>query len=599
MKITEFVTEDWQKTNRKDKTSGMSRKAVKQYRRENPGSKLQTAVTTKPSKLKKGSKSAKRRKSFCARMRGMKKSRTSAKTARNPNSNINKALRRWNCESIEQMQELVMIAEQKIAALRQGMAEGQLEFNTPDPVVVVQDKAGKILDTVNLSVAAQKYQLGRPDAIKKQLAHQNYTIIGNYTIVSPMTGQPQDATTQGVAENTTPDDEKVIELFAQIVADDTGYSVKKVNYEIYDEGLRTPSGIPVYFYSFDGDVRYIGALPGGKPTAIVNQDGEVGSRGSHLELSIGGQVEYVIKGKTLFSAADQQQIAKAKPGGDEYSLVLIALDLMWGRMQHKFMEQGAAEGAQLSIQQLATISDEALDKAYGYGRSNAGNTFGWQANLMSAAYAKKMIDAGVTDIEKISDAIHKGWNVTAQKFVQNPDQFDDTEKLRQAGKLDAKLQQRAKLMKINYAQLDNEEQEKDRVVARALLQAIRGEQGVAEGAESIVAVIDGVRSDRTYNDRYHAHNSLSKLVGYGKAKVAELYINGEKIEHFELGKKYIDFEPKSLGSMSEAGPFSYGAKKPRKGSVADLAAQKRKEQERGKQPIEPRDHMVGVARVIK
>jgi hypothetical protein len=146
-------------------------------------------------------------------------------------------------------------------------------------------------------------------------------------------------------------------------------------------------------------------------------------------------------------------------------------------------KKGVAEGIgqNLSVQQLATISDEALDKAYGYGRSTPGNSFGWQANLMSAAYAKKMIDAGVTDIEKISDAIHKGWNVTAQKFVQDPDQFGDTEKLRQAGKLEAKLQQRAKLMKINYAQLDNEEQEKDRVVARALLQAIKGQQGVGEG----------------------------------------------------------------------------------------------------------------------
>jgi hypothetical protein len=51
--------------------------------------------------------------------------------------------------------------------------------------------------------------------------------------------------------------------------------------------------------------------------------------------------------------------------------------------------------------------------------------------------------------------------------------------------------------------------------------------------------------------------------------------------------------------LAEAGPFSYGAKKPRKGSVADLAARKRKEQERGRQPIEPRDQMVGVAKVIK
>jgi hypothetical protein len=166
-------------------------------------------------------------------------------------------------------------------------------------------------------------------------------------------------------------------------------------------------------------------------------------------------------------------------------------------------QQGVAEGSEqnLSVQQLATISDEALDKAYGYGRSNPGNTFGWQANLMSAAYAKKMIDAGVTDIEKISDAIHKGWNVTAQKFVQNPDQFDDTEKLRQAGKLEAKLAQRAKLMKINYGQLDNEEQEKDRVVARALLQAIKGQQGVAEGNKGI---------SKKQETKFHA--KLDKLV---------------------------------------------------------------------------------------
>ena len=109
--------ENWSKYNNK-RVGGMSKKSVKSYRRSHPGSKIQTAVTTKPSKLKKGSKAAKRRKSFCARMRGMKKHRTSAKTARDPNSNINKSLRRWNCESIEQMQELVMIAEQFLAKKR-------------------------------------------------------------------------------------------------------------------------------------------------------------------------------------------------------------------------------------------------------------------------------------------------------------------------------------------------------------------------------------------------------------------------------------------------------------------------------------------------
>jgi len=114
----EKLEEDWQKVNKKDKTSGMSKKAVSAYRRENPGSKLKTAVTTKPSKLKKGSKAANRRKSFCARMGGMKKSRASAKTKRDPNSPINKALRRWNCESVQQMEKLVMIAEQKIRNLK-------------------------------------------------------------------------------------------------------------------------------------------------------------------------------------------------------------------------------------------------------------------------------------------------------------------------------------------------------------------------------------------------------------------------------------------------------------------------------------------------
>jgi hypothetical protein len=62
-------------------------------------------------------------------------------------------------------------------------------------------------------------------------------------------------------------------------------------------------------------------------------------------------------------------------------------------------------------------------------------------------------------------------------------------------------------------------------------------------------------------------------------------------------RQYDRQEPKE--GVAEAGPFSYGAKKPRKGSVADLAAKKRKEQEQGQQPIEPKDQQVGVARVTK
>jgi|TARA_R100000664_G_scaffold15325_2_gene23864 hypothetical protein len=75
------------------KGAGMTRKGVMAYRRANPGSKLQTAVT---GKVKRGSKAAKRRKSYCARSLGQLK-RSSAKTRNNPNSRIRQARRRWKC----------------------------------------------------------------------------------------------------------------------------------------------------------------------------------------------------------------------------------------------------------------------------------------------------------------------------------------------------------------------------------------------------------------------------------------------------------------------------------------------------------------------
>ena len=91
------TTPAWQRSEGKNPSGGLNAKGVASYRRANPGSKLKTAVTTKPSKLKPGSKSANRRKSFCSRMSGMKKKLTSAKTAKDPNSRINKSLRKWNC----------------------------------------------------------------------------------------------------------------------------------------------------------------------------------------------------------------------------------------------------------------------------------------------------------------------------------------------------------------------------------------------------------------------------------------------------------------------------------------------------------------------
>ena len=88
-----YNVEDWQSVNRKDNVDGLSQKAVDAYRRENPGSNLQTAVTEKNPKGKR----AARRASFCSRMSGMKDKLTSSETANDPDSRINKALRRWNC----------------------------------------------------------------------------------------------------------------------------------------------------------------------------------------------------------------------------------------------------------------------------------------------------------------------------------------------------------------------------------------------------------------------------------------------------------------------------------------------------------------------
>ena len=79
----------WTKKEGKNKSGGLNEKGRKSYEKENPGSDLKA-----PSK-KVGNP---RRASFCARMKGMKKKLTSAKTARDPDSRINKSLRAWNCD---------------------------------------------------------------------------------------------------------------------------------------------------------------------------------------------------------------------------------------------------------------------------------------------------------------------------------------------------------------------------------------------------------------------------------------------------------------------------------------------------------------------
>lgn len=78
----------WTRSEGKNKSGGLNEKGRKSYERENPGSDLK-APSKEPGN--------KRRASFCARMKGMKSKLTSAKTASDPDSRINKSLRAWNC----------------------------------------------------------------------------------------------------------------------------------------------------------------------------------------------------------------------------------------------------------------------------------------------------------------------------------------------------------------------------------------------------------------------------------------------------------------------------------------------------------------------
>ena len=94
--LIQLASAAWQRKEGKSASGGLNRKGVASYRRENPGSKLKTAVTTPPSKLDPNSKAAKRRKSFCARMSGMQG------PMKKPNGEPTRkalSLRKWNCSS--------------------------------------------------------------------------------------------------------------------------------------------------------------------------------------------------------------------------------------------------------------------------------------------------------------------------------------------------------------------------------------------------------------------------------------------------------------------------------------------------------------------
>jgi hypothetical protein len=88
-------TAAWTRAEGKSKTGGLNAKGIASYRKEHPKSKLKMAVTTKPSKLKAGSKDANRRKSFCARSAGQMAK--FPKAAKDPESRLRLARKKWNC----------------------------------------------------------------------------------------------------------------------------------------------------------------------------------------------------------------------------------------------------------------------------------------------------------------------------------------------------------------------------------------------------------------------------------------------------------------------------------------------------------------------
>jgi hypothetical protein len=145
-KLDEDLVEDGK--GYKNPTGGLTQKGRDHYNRKTGGN-LKAPVTTEPSKLKAGSKSANRRKSFCARMGGMKKRLTSAKTARDPDSRINKALRKWNCRSEETTTEAANFSQQSAIAIAMKKDGKKPKNESPDPCwtgyhqVGMKNKGGK------------------------------------------------------------------------------------------------------------------------------------------------------------------------------------------------------------------------------------------------------------------------------------------------------------------------------------------------------------------------------------------------------------------------------------------------------------------------
>ena len=456
--------DSWQK-HKNPRAGGMSKKAVSSYRRSHPGSKIQTAVTTKPSKLKKGSKSAKRRLSFCRRMRGMKKKLTSPKTARDPNSNINKSLRRWNCESVQDMRNLVALAEHKIRILKmQQLVEGK---TPPTAQQRLHQRHQEIRKQRGLPDPDYYKKLG--DKLKKEI--------------------------EDLKKKAT--DEGIIAGFGSMAEDELDDRIK-AQYNTPQMKARGQEIDQAFAKNDSAKLRSMGIIP---PDDIERD-------------------YQAMRAKEPVQDAALREFAPGDGSGNDRNITWEQLVNFIRRTLDSF--GFTYEGSQGFAEYSRGKDSLRLE----YDPSDPG-WFGWALGQYAGDF----------------NVLYSGTDPLTIGSAENVLEYINT------------------VFGFKPRDLDEDADE------------------IANDKERLAHLQKIFDPDYEYSDDHRVwqkHNAI-------------------KNEIYDLKRKI----KKAEGGVAEAGPFSYGAKKPRKGSVADLAAKKRKEQEKGKQPVEPQDHMVGVARVKK
>jgi hypothetical protein len=229
------------------------------------------------------------------------------------------------------------------------VAEGSLELNTPDPVVVIQDLKGNMLDKLNLSVASQKYKLGNPQNIKNQLAHQNYTTVGSYVVVSPMGGQPQDKTTQGVAESEKKGLYYYVNKRKKAGTSRPASSPKAPTAQAWKDAAKTAKKEDMDEAGMDIDDRAHRRLKG-VVRAVDKLSGTNEATGGATETQV---YQYMIRQapefmKTAITADVKRAIAKAMSYGSQISVPDLA-SYAYGILKTNDLDEGAAQQAAIAI----------------------------------------------------------------------------------------------------------------------------------------------------------------------------------------------------------------------------------------------------------